>query len=65
MKKYLIEFDLPRAIKPNGNSGKKRGGSVIINASSELAAKHKFYQTHSSTKGYSITSIDEVVAKGE
>lgn len=63
MEKYLIEFNIERLIRANGKKGKTRIGNVVINANSETAAKHKFYQHHSCLKGYNIVSIEKMKEK--
>lgn len=61
LKEYLVEFSMDRLVKKNGKDGKKRKGEVVIKATSESAAKHKFYAKHSCLKGYMVTSIDEML----
>ena len=57
MNKYSIDYQMKPMTNKKGDDGKKRTGTLIITASSEYAAKHKFYQTHKSNNGFTITDI--------
>ena len=57
MNKYSIDYEMKPMTNKKGLDGKKRTGCITITASSETAAKHKFYQTHKSNNGFWITDI--------
>lgn len=57
MNKYSIDYTMKSMTNKKGVDGKKRTGTLTIMASSEIAAKHKFYQTHKSNNGFTITDI--------